>query len=317
MDWDVIVDPFRNMINIVLEYAPRIITTLILLLVAWILAKVLRSIIRKALRASRVDRLLALGGFIRDEQQFPFAHGVGTAVFWLVWLFFGLAILQVFGVEGIFDSVVVMFDKIFAVIPNIIGASIILVVFYLIARLLGRLVTKFLTSIHFNEILVKLGIARKPAEGAWTPAGIAGYLVLLLIMFFAVMTAADVLGFVMLSELVSQFTEFFALVILGVIILGIGIFLANLAANVVRSRGRSPALVSSVRIFIMVLVVAIALRTMGFANDIVLLGFGLMLGTIAVATAIAFGFGGREIARELLSRWTKSQQSQDTGKLKK
>jgi uncharacterized membrane protein YedE/YeeE len=46
-----------------------------------------------------------------------------------------------------------------------------------------------------------------------------------------------------------------------------------------------------------------ALRQMGLANEIITLAFGLLLGAIAVAVAIAFGIGGRDLAAETLRRW--------------
>lgn len=307
MNWDIFLEPFKELVTMVAVYLPRIVAVLVLLLIAWILAKVLRSAVRKALRASKVDERLGKGGDVKDEKQFPVAQGAGTAVYWLVWLFFGLAILQSLGVEGILDSVVILFEKIFSAVPNIIGAVIVLVIFYFLGRLLARWITKFLTSIRFNEVPVKLGLAKQPIEGQWSPASIVGYIGLALIMLFAVIMAADLLEFTIVSELVSQLTEFLGLVILAVIILGIGIFLANLAANMLRPR--SQTLASAARISIMVLVIAMALRTMGFANEIIILGFSLMLGAIALAVAIAFGLGGREPARDLLSRWTKSLKS--------
>ncbi len=53
----------------------------------------------------------------------------------------------------------------------------------------------------------------------------------------------------------------------------------------------------------MVLAGAMALRQMGLANEIITLAFGLLLGAIAVAAAIAFGIGGRELAGEALKNW--------------
>jgi hypothetical protein len=52
-----------------------------------------------------------------------------------------------------------------------------------------------------------------------------------------------------------------------------------------------------------------ALRQMGLADDIVNLAFGLLLGAIAVAAALAFGLGGREIAGQELGLWLKSFKS--------
>jgi F0F1-type ATP synthase membrane subunit c/vacuolar-type H+-ATPase subunit K len=55
--------------------------------------------------------------------------------------------------------------------------------------------------------------------------------------------------------------------------------------------------------------VLLGIRAMGFANDLILLGFGLALGAAAIAAAIAFGMGGREVAGELLARWTRTGES--------
>jgi hypothetical protein len=48
---------------------------------------------------------------------------------------------------------------------------------------------------------------------------------------------------------------------------------------------------------------AIGLTFMGLADQIVMLAFGLILGSAAVATAIAFGLGGRDYAARLLDEW--------------
>jgi hypothetical protein len=57
------------------------------------------------------------------------------------------------------------------------------------------------------------------------------------------------------------------------------------------------------RFAILGLVIAMGLRAMGIANEIVQLAFGLTLGAIAVAVALAFGLGGREAAGKLLDHW--------------
>ena len=62
-------------------------------------------------------------------------------------------------------------------------------------------------------------------------------------------------------------------------------------------------LATAARIAIIVFAAALALRQMGIAESIVNLAFGLLLGAVAVAAAIAFGIGGREVARDLLERW--------------
>ncbi len=304
MNWnELFIDPLRDFFTSILTYLPKVLAALLLLLVAWILAKVFRNLARRLVKAAGVDRRMG------KEDQYPIANGTGTAVFWIVWILFILAILQILGLQGVLSSIQELFAKIFAAIPNILAAIIILGVFYFLARLAARWITGILTRIRFNEVPVKLGLAQNVTEGAGSPSSIVGYIAMIAIMLLAIIMAADVLGFTVLNELIAGLTTFLAQVIFGVIIIAVGIFVANLIARILQSGGRSSTTATMVRIFIIVLAVAIGLRAMGFANDIILLAFGLMLGAIAVAAAIAFGLGGRKAAGQLVERWTKTKGS--------
>ena len=306
MDWSSVIQSFQNFFGTVIGYLPNILAVLVLLLLAWILAKVLRAGTRRLMRASGIDKRLGKGKDPQDESQYPVAQGAGTVVFWVVWILFILAILQVLGVGGLFDSIVVIFERIFAAIPHIIGAAVILAIFYFVGRLLAKLATKALTKIRFDELPVKLGLAKKPIKGAGSPSNVVGYTIMVFMMLFGIMMAADLLGFTAVRELIAVLTQFLGLVILGVVIIGIGILIANFVANILRAAGRSESMISLVKISIIVLSVVLGIRAMGFADDLILLGFGLALGAAALAAAIAFGLGGREVAGELLARWTKT-----------
>jgi len=305
MDWSSVLQAFQDFFGTIIAFLPTVLAVLILLLVAWILAKVLRTGVHRLMKASGIDRRLGKGGDPKDDSQFPVARGVGTAVFWIVWILFILAILQVLGVEGIFDSIVLIFQAIFAAIPRIIGAAVILGIAYFIGRLLVKLATKALAGIRFDEFPVKLGLAKHPIEGAGSPTSVVGYIIMLFVVLFAVMMAADLLDFAVVNELVASLTQFLGLVLLGVVVIGVGILVANFVGNTLRAGGKSDALASFVRVAIVVLSVVLGLRAMGFADDLIMLGFGLALGAAAIAVAIAFGLGGRHVAGELLARWTK------------
>ncbi|MGA6993155.1 MAG: hypothetical protein WBX50_04575 [Candidatus Deferrimicrobiaceae bacterium] len=58
-----------------------------------------------------------------------------------------------------------------------------------------------------------------------------------------------------------------------------------------------------------VLAGAMALRQMGLANEIIYIAFGMLLGAVAIAVAIAFGIGGRDIAAAELEKWVRSLKS--------
>jgi hypothetical protein len=145
--------------------------------------------------------------------------------------------------------------------------------------------------------LIGLG-SSQPASGQRTPSEVVGYLVLVGLMLFATIEAAQILGFEIVAVLVANLLTFAGQIILGIVILGIGLYLANLAAGVVRSTaGQNANLLANVtRLAIIVLTTAMGLRQMGIAEDIVNTAFTLLLGAIAVAVALAFGLGSREIA---------------------
>jgi hypothetical protein len=156
-----------------------------------------------------------------------------------------------------------------------------------------------------------LGLGKEPAEGQRTPSEIVGYLVLVGIMLFASIEALRLLGFASVAELATQFTAFAGQVILGLAIFGLGLYLANLASNAIKASGAAQAglLAMAARVSILVLAGAMALGQMGVASDIINMAFGLLIGAIAVAVALAFGLGGREIAGRELDKWLDSVRS--------
>lgn len=308
MTWDdIITDPLRDFFSSILDYLPRIIGALVLLLVAWIVAKVLRTLAVKIAKASGIDKRMGKGEASAGEERYPIARGTGTAVFWIVWILFILAILQVLGLQGVLTSITVLFERIFAAVPNILAALLVLAIFYFLARLLVGIVTRLLEGVGFNQLPVMLGLTAQPPTGAVSPSRVVGYVVAAFVLLFGVLMAADLLNFEIVNTLIAGLTAFLGRVVLGLIVIGIGIFVANLVANILRAAGRSQTMLTFARVFIIVLAVAIGLRAMGFANDIILLIFGLMLGAAAVAAAIAFGLGGRKPAGELVARWTKTE----------
>ena len=151
-------------------------------------------------------------------------------------------------------------------------------------------------------------IQTESGVGSKTPSELVGLLCLVGIMLVATLTAVDILGIPALEDVFRIILAIAGQVLIGVVVFAIGLYLANLAYNLILSSGTSQSrlLGQSARIAIITLVGAMALNRMGIAPNIVNLAFGLILGGIAVAIALAFGLGGREVAREELKSWVSS-----------
>jgi hypothetical protein len=102
-------------------------------------------------------------------------------------------------------------------------------------------------------------------------------------------------------------------VLAGLVILIVGIFLSGLAAQLISSSaGSQSRLLSTVaRVAVLTLFGAMALQQMGIALQIVNLAFGLTLGALAVAFALAFGLGGRDAAGKVAEGWRAQLQKKE------
>ena len=88
----------------------------------------------------------------------------------------------------------------------------------------------------------------------------------------------------------------------GILILMVGNYVSNLSANAIAA-GENKGFASFARVGVLSIFIPIALSTMGMATNIVNLAFGLILGAVAVAFALAFGLGGREVAGKELENF--------------
>ncbi|MDX1522190.1 MAG: mechanosensitive ion channel [Anaerolineae bacterium] len=299
-----LLDPVRTMVDELLGYLPNIFGAALIVLIGWFVARIIRQIVTGLLVAVGTDRLgerLGVGNIVGQQSL---SSIIGTVVYVLVLIPAIIAGLNALQIEAVSAPAASMLTTLLNALPNIFGAMVILTLTYLIGRLVAGLVTNVLSSVGFDRVLRLIGLG-PTAEGQRTASEIAGYLVLVGLMLFATIQAAELLGFEIVAVLVAQFLTFAAQVILGIIIFGLGLYLGNLARSLVLSTaGENAVFLSQVaRLAIIILATAMGLRQMGIANDIVNLAFGLLLGAIAVAIALAFGLGARDIAHREVEGW--------------
>jgi hypothetical protein len=308
-----LLEPVNGMVSKILAFLPNILTAALILVIGWFLARIVQRIVTNLLAAIGTDRLSERVGLNRVLGTQQLSGVLGLIVYVLILIPVLIAALNALKLEAITQPASNMLNTILDKLPDIFAAILILTIAYVVGRVVATLITSLLTGIGFNTLLARLGIGRDIAPGKRTPSDIVGYLVLVAIMLFATTAALRQLGLVVLADLIAEFIVFASHVILGLIIFAIGLYLANLAYNVVQASGtpRAGLLALAAQVSIIVLAGAIALRQMGIANEIINLAFGLLLGAIAVAVAIAFGLGGREAAARQIEEWRQSIKSKE------
>ncbi len=309
-----LLEPVQGMVDEVLGFLPNLLAAGLILAVGWFVARIVQRVVTNLLVAVGVDRLSERVGLASVLGKQNLSGLLGLIVYVLILIPVLVAALNALALEAITQPASNMLNAILGAIPDIFAAALVLIIAYVVGRVVAGLITNLLAGAGFNDILARLGLGQEPGEGKRTPSEVVGYLVLVAIMLFATVEATRLLGFVLLAELVSQFVGFAAQVILGLIIFAVGLYLSNLAAKTVEASGVTQAglLALAARISILVLAGAMTLRQMGLANEIINLAFGLLLGAIAVAVALAFGLGGRELAGRQLQGWIDSVKSKES-----
>jgi hypothetical protein len=228
-----------------------------------------------------------------------------------------IAALNALKIEAISAPAIGMLQQILNTLPSIFTAIGILIIAYFLGKFAADIVTSILTSLGFNNIFSILGLpsprphpeaSTAPTALTRTPSEIVGMIVLVGILLFATLASVNILNIPALTTLVSGVVVILGRILAGLVVFAIGLFLANLAFNIISSSGNSQAniLAQAARISIIALVSAMALQQIGVAPDIVNLAFGLLFGAIAVAIALAFGLGGRDVAQEQVREWLSS-----------
>lgn len=303
-----LLEPVQGMLNKILDFLPNILTAGIIILVGWFVAKIVRQIVTSLLSAVGLDKLSEKVGVNNALGSQKLSSLIGLVVYIIILIPIIIAGLNALQIDAITTPASNMLNQFLETIPNIFAAAVILGISYVIAKVLSGFVENLLSGIGFNNLFIKLGLQKTPFEGTKTPSKIVGFLVLVTMMLFAFIESFNTLGFETLSDLVSQLTIMGGHILFGLVILGLGLYFANLASDTLKGSNISNASTISVvaRIAIIVLAGAMALRHMGLANEIINMAFGLILGAVAVAAAIAFGIGGRDIAAKKLNEWNDS-----------
>ena len=137
-------EPLNRLLNQLFEFAPKFLGALALFLVAWILASVLRAVIRRTLTTANVDERIARQAETR--QPVSLTQTIADTVYWLVFLLFLPAILNALALQGLMVPVQSMIDEVLRFLPNIFTAGLILAVGWFVARVVRGIVTNFLSA---------------------------------------------------------------------------------------------------------------------------------------------------------------------------
>lgn len=301
--------PVQDMLNKILVFLPNLFVGVLILIVGYFAAKIVSRIVTNLLQAAGVNRLTGVKEGTDQAGQLQLAAFIGYVVFVLILVPIVIASLQALQLEAITRPAEEMLKSFLLALPNIFAAAALLVIAYYVGRLLAKLIDGLLSSSGFDGLVSRMGLSLGAKSKEQTPTTSAagrspswaiGQVVLVVVMLLSAEAALRLIEFQGLADLLNQVLAF-----LGLVVFGAGLYLAALAARLIRGSDLRHAdiLAPLAQTVTVILIGAMGLEQMGIGRDIIRIAFGLTLGAVAVAAAIAFGIGSRDVARSVVTKY--------------
>jgi hypothetical protein len=206
------------------------------------------------------------------------------------------------------DRLTESLQRLWQFIPALFGAAVVLTVGYYLARLVQRGVGRVLHRVHLNEVLSRGGVPVRDHTGTpVNPTRVLANLAFWFVLVAAMLVAADALGIDYLGQVFGELVSYVPSVIAAVVIVILGIVLGDFVSALIAASTPSldggPMLARVGKGGVILLAVFMSLQELGVATDIVTTAFAIIFGAIALALALAFGLGNRDLAGEVTRAW--------------
>ena len=207
------------------------------------------------------------------------------------------------------DPVKAMLIKISSYIPTLLGAIVILIVGWFIAKLIEAVVVRVLKAIRLDLGSDKAGISNILAQGdiKLTLSELIGALVYWLIVLVVIATAMNALNLTVAAELIARLVEYVPNIIAAIFVLVLGSFLASFVSTIVRTTasnagiGKAKLLGEVAQIVLIIFTIIIAIEQLNVATALIALAVNVVLASIGLGLALAFGLGCKDIAAKTVN----------------
>ncbi|WP_035336298.1 mechanosensitive ion channel [Dokdonia sp. PRO95] len=287
-------DPLKNMLDDFLGFIPKIVGAGLVGYIGYMLATIIAEFV--GMSGDTIRKFLPK---LKISTKIDVVNILKKIVFIFIFIPLLIVALNILGMDAISIPATEMLSSFMQAIPKIATAAIILIAFTIGARFLSGLIKDILNGMNMNATLQKIQLDKM--VGNVNVVNLIGNIVYFFIVLFGITTAVEKLEFSQLSEILATVNVYGGKILFGLVILVIGNWIASIVYKNMAVK-ENAFLASIVRMAIIAIFLAIGLNTMGIADEIINLAFGLTLGTIALTIVLSFGLGGREAAGQHMKK---------------
>jgi len=297
-------EPIEAMFTKALDFLPNIIGAVVIGAIGFFIAKLVRQIVSNLTAAFGVNKLAGKIGLAKSGGT-QVSDLLGLVSFVTILMPISVAALDTLDIEAISVPARNIIDRVSSLLPGFIGAAITIAVAVFVGRFIAKLAQEFLSGVGFDSAPEKIGL--NLSSTGQTPSELGGKAVMGGIILMGLSQALPLMELGPLASHVDTFSVFAVRLVVGLVIFGLGMFLATLAAKQVKASGVGNAdlMAMVTKCTILFFAGGFALQHIGVSSTIVNTAFIALLGGLGVALAISFGWGGRDAAKRFLDRHVK------------
>ncbi len=301
-----VTSPITNLLNVVWSYVPNVAAAAIILVIGFFVAKLVRQILVPVFDKLNINKLQEKAG-IEVTDSAKLSYTLAYVVYVLILIPTIVMALDVLDIRVISNPAMNMLNMIFASVPNILVALIIIVIGCFIGKFVGQIVTKLIATAGLDAKLAKLmdNDAQKVSLSK-----LAGVIVQVVVIVFFVVEGINVLNLNVLTSIGGNVISYMPAVLGAVLIMAIAFFASSAAEKALKKSGCSACALMA-KVAILTVAAFMVLSQLGIAAEIVNTAFTLLLAALAIAFAIAFGIGGKEFAFKTLKKFEDSLNKKD------
>ena len=218
-------------------------------------------------------------------------------------------------VTGFWDAFI---TKIAVFLPNLLFAVAIIFLGWVFCNIVQRIVVRLLRLMHFDALAVRTGITQVLERGGikQTASELVGLLAFWFLFLIAIVTTLETLNLSGATDTLHTIYLYIPKIVAALVTLILGLYFANFLESVTRTScanaglHHAESIGRAAYIGTVVFVVAGIFEILDIASEIVIWAFILVFGAVCLASALAFGLGGKEVAARYLEKWLAQKKNQ-------
>jgi len=211
--------------------------------------------------------------------------------------------------ELFYDSIMDIGVKVIDAIPGVLGAIVMLLLGWLFANIVSKVITRIFTALHFDQLAAKVNAddLLQRANIKLTPSQLIGKFFYWLMILMIIISACDTLGLESVSNEISRLIQFLPKLMISIMFFIVGTYIASFIRDIIRGATSSIGIstgkiISNVVFYLFMMIVTLtALEQAGLDTDIITSNLLLILGTVLLAGAISYGLASRDVLSNILA----------------